>query len=540
MKRLVKGAVVAAAALTLGLGAYAMCMASEASDSIVAEDVIPDGVTIDGVDVSGMTSDEATNAINIKVSSYMSDIITLNTESGSVTVNAKDLGVSWKNEDVIDEAMKAGRSGNLIKRYKEQTELENGGIDFDVIFTADEKSIESVLEENESELNTEPVDYGLKLENGEFTVVEGTPGVEINMESSVEAILEFVEYDWSAENTTVRLESEVTQPQGSEEELARVKDVLGQFTTDYSSSAWGRAQNVANGCSKINGTLLYPGETFSVYEAVSPFEAENGYELAGSYENGTTVETYGGGICQVSTTLYNAVIRAELQVEERYCHSMIVSYVDPSADAAIAGTYKDFKFTNNTDSPVYIEGYTSGGQITFKVYGEETREDGRVVTFESETTSTTEPTTEYRATSDAIGYYSTVQSAHTGYTAELWKIVTVNGVEVSREKFNSSTYNMSPKIIEVGTGSSSSEATAAVKEAIATGNEDKILAAISANTAEALEAAEEEEKAAEEEKSKKDKTEDTDSDKKKDTDSSDSTDTATDETGTTDDESAEE
>ena len=536
MRKLLKTAVVAAA-FVLGLGAYSACMASDSLDSIIEEDVIPNGVTIDGVDVGGMTVDEATNTISIKVSSYMSDIITLATESGSVNVNADDLGVSWKNEDVVEEAVSAGRTGNLIKRYKEQTQLENGGIEYDVIFTADEKSIKNVLAENEEELNTEPVDYDLKLENGEFTVIEGTPGVEINVDESVEAVLEFVEYDWSAENTTVRLESEVSEPQGSEEELAKVKDVLGQFTTDYSSSAWGRAQNVANGCSKINGTLLYPGEEFSVYETVSPFDAENGYELAGSYENGTTVETYGGGICQVSTTLYNAVIRAELEVVERYCHSMIVSYVDPSADAAISGTYKDFKFVNNTDAPIYIEGYTSGGLITFKVYGEETRESGRVVSFESETTSTTEPTTEYQATSDAIGYYSTVQSSHTGYTAVLWKVVTVNGVEVSREKFNSSTYNMSPKIIAVGTGSSSSEATAAVKEAISTGDESKILAAIEANTAAALEKAAEEEEKDQEDSKKKD--DDSDSKNKNDN-SSDSTDEEDASAETADDEAAEE
>ena len=99
-----------------------------------------------------------------------------------------------------------------------------------------------------------------------------------------------------------------------------------------------------------------------LHDAVVPFNAENGYELAGSYENGTTVETYGGGICQVSTTLYNAVIRAELEITERFAHSMIVSYVEPSMDAAISGEYKDLKFKNSTKYPVYIEGcllYTS-------------------------------------------------------------------------------------------------------------------------------------------------------------------------------------
>ena len=243
-----------------------------------------------------------------------------------------------------------------------------------------------------------------------------------------------------------------------------------------------------------------------MYEAVSPFSAENGYELAGSYENGTTVQTYGGGICQVSTTLYNAVIRAELAIDERYCHSMIVGYVKPSMDAAIAGTYKDLKFTNNYDFPIYIEGYTSGMQITFTVYGEETRDAGREVIFESETTSTTEPKVKFELASDQpIGpdYVRTTQNSHTGYTAKLWKIVKENGVEVSREPYNNSTYNASPKIITVGIKSDNAEAVAAVKAAVATGDEAAVRAAAAANSADALKKQEEEEKKQQEEEQKK-------------------------------------
>ena len=123
----------------------------------------------------------------------------------------------------------------------------------------------------------------------------------------------------------------------------------------------------------VDGLVVYPGETISVSEAIGPTTAENGYYPAGSYENGTTVETYGGGICQVSTTLYNAVIRAELEIVTRAAHSMIVSYVEPSMDAAIADGIKDLQFKNNQETPIYIEGYTSGGIIYFNIYGKETR-----------------------------------------------------------------------------------------------------------------------------------------------------------------------
>ena len=126
-----------------------------------------------------------------------------------------------------------------------------------------------------------------------------------------------------------------------------------------------------------------------MYETVAPFTAENGYAMAGSYLNGEVVDSMGGGICQVSTTLYNAVLRAELEVVERSPHSMTVHYVELSEDAAIAGTYKDIKITNNYSTPIYIEGTTAGKTLTFTIYGKETRPSNRTLAFESETLSTT-------------------------------------------------------------------------------------------------------------------------------------------------------
>ncbi|MCC8082255.1 MAG: G5 domain-containing protein [Lachnospiraceae bacterium] len=130
------------------------------------------------------------------------------------------------------------------------------------------------------------------------------------------------------------------------------------------------------------------------------------------------------------------------------------------------------------------------------MYGEETRASNREVSFESETTSTTEATVQYRASSAAIGSITKVQSSHTGKTARLWKIVTVDGVEESREVFNTTTYQMSPTIYEVGTASSSAEATAAMNAAIATGNLSTIQAAAAQWNAAALQAAAEAEAAA--------------------------------------------
>ncbi len=440
---------------------------------------IPQRVYFGEVSVGGMTQEEAKAAVEEYISGKLSQTITLQAGKNTVQVPASQFGISWGNPEIAEEAAGLGKSGNLITRYKAMKDLENEDKVYELSYEADEAMISQVLESNAQTLNTEAKDGGLTRENGNFTVVPGSQGVSINIENSKEILEKYFSSEWKgASSGTVELAADVVEPRGSEEELGKVKDLLGGFHTSYSSSGAGRSKNVENGASLINGSVVYPGDTFSVYEAVSPFDAEHGYELAGSYENGTTVETYGGGICQVSTTLYNAVIRAELEIAERFNHSMIVSYVDPSADAAIAGTYKDLKFVNNTDAPIYIEGYTEGRQLYFNVFGEETRPANREVSFVSETLSTTEPGTQYQASSGhAIGYMSQKQSSHTGYTAQLWKVVTVDGVEKSREIFNNSTYKASPRIVVVGTASANPEAVNAMNAAIGTQNEGAISAA---------------------------------------------------------------
>lgn len=476
----------------LPFAAFAIIVAgfSLASDMVKAQEnedgVIPDKVYIGDIAVGGMNADEATQAVQADVAQKMSAQFTLTAGERQATVSAADLGVEWANTHVIEDALTVGKAGNLIERYKAKKDLENADKVFDIQYDVDEQKVKSCLEENAGELNQEPVENGLTRENGAFVLTEGKQGVEVDTAKAVAEIEDFFSSDWNGENGTIELSAKVVDPKVSAEDLKKVKDVLGTFSTDFSASSAGRIANVKNATEKINGTVLYPGEEFSVYDSIGPLDASNGYELAGAYENGTTVESYGGGVCQVSTTLYNAVIRAELEVTERFNHSMMVDYVQPSMDAAIAGTYKNLKFKNSTEAPVYIEGYTNGGILYFTIYGEETRDPDRQVTFESETVSVDEPATQIVASGDPIGSVSVTQKSHTGRTAQLWKIVTVNGVEKSREVFNKSKYNASPKIISVGTASDNGDAINAINAAIATQDEATVRATAAEWSADAI------------------------------------------------------
>lgn len=444
---------------------------------------IENGIFIGDTDVSGMTTLEAESAVNEYIDSLKDKKIVLNAmNDNTVTITAGEAGIKWTNEAVVDEAGELGKAGNIVQRYKALKDLEHENVTFPVEIAFDEAKIKSILEEQCADYNVEPVDGSLKRENGEFVYDFGQTGVEINVDASAKKINEFLNTEWDKEDATMDLVADTVEPRGSKEQLSAVKDVLGTFTTSYSTSGANRSGNVKNGASKINGTLLYPGDSFSTYSTVSPFTEANGYYLAGSYANGLVVESLGGGICQVSTTLYNAVLLAELEVTQRSNHSMIVTYVDPSADAAISGTEKDFKFVNNTDYPIYIEGYTTSDKhITFTIYGKETRPSNRKVKYESKVISKTDPAGE-KVVADGgapVGSIS-VQSAHVGYVAELWKIVTVDGNEESRTQVNKSTYAAVPRTAAVGTATGDPAAKAAMQAAIATGSIDQCRATAAA------------------------------------------------------------
>ena len=434
----------------------AICLLAMTSSMTVcaAGETILKGVSIDKLDVSGMTREEALAALESYEKNLGGQSIKLGIGDNVIEAKLSDLGVTFDNEDLVDEAIGVGHAGNIVKRYKDQKDLQHSGKTFPLSWQTNEDTVRTYVENNCTKYDKKAQNASLTRENGAFNFVAGTEGLELNVDSAVRTISDYLENSWTSDNTEVlNLETQVTEPEGSAEELANIKDLLGSFTTSFSTSGSNRCKNVSSGASHINGTVLYPGEEFSAYETVSPFTEANGYAMAGSYLNGEVVDSMGGGICQVSTTLYNAVLRAELNVTERSPHSMTVHYVDLSEDAAIAGTYKDFKFVNSTEYPIYIEGYTtSDKKITFNIYGKETRDKNRTISFESQIVSETPATTILQEDAgQGIGYKAVSSKGRSSYVAELYKIVKVNGVETDRIKVNKSTYKGTNRVVTYGT-----------------------------------------------------------------------------------------
>ncbi len=440
--------VVIVSTMLLALFGNAFCAFAAENDTIAK------GVFIDDVDIGGMTGKEAEEAVDKFVDELRSKEILVQDGEKVVSTTLGDMGYSYKINDAIDQALQLGTAGNLIKRYKDLKDISQGGINYPLEFTLDENKVREWVSASLAEFNVEPVNATVARNNGEMVYTDHILGKKADIEANVLSIVDVIENSWDRSNIVLDAYMEDVLPIYTREIVEQCNTVLGTFSTEYTDSAQGRAANLANGAKLINNTVLFPGEVFSGYEHLAPFDKSNGYYVAGAYSKGKVIDSVGGGACQVTTTLYNAVLKAELEIVQRQEHSMTISYVGLSRDAAIAGTFKDLKFMNNTDSPILIEAFTKGRKITFKVWGHEVRDvDNRTIEFETRVLSETAPPPEVieEDPTKPITYRKVTQSAHTGYRTELYKVVYENGVEVGRTLINKSYYAPAPRYVIVGT-----------------------------------------------------------------------------------------
>lgn len=454
----------------------------------VEGDIIADNISIGTVDVSGLTRNQAKELLEEHLAEDRAVTVSLKTENGSADATLEELGLSSDDLDSLTkEAVDYGKKGSVWTRYRRMKRLEADGLVIREKFTLDKELTEAVLNERAVPLIKGAQDAAIEKTVTGFKITPEQEGKAVDIEATIEVITEQLNQEWNHEDFSVEVSTKKEEPEITEEDLSEIQDELGSFWTDAGGGE--RWNNLKTGTERLNGKILMPGETLSVGQVTGPYTAENGYVEAGAYENGQVVSDYGGGICQVSTTLYNAVIYAELEIVERAPHSMTVAYVKPSRDAAIAGDYLDFKFKNSYDTPIYIYGeINSSNQLQFIIYGKDTRPEGRKVEYESETVSTTEHGTTYKENPEAaFGTMTSTGSPHDGVEARLWKIVYEDGEEVSREVFNTSSYSASDEIIEVGTAGGSEEAVAALQSAIASQDAAKISEAVSKGGGQATE-----------------------------------------------------
>lgn len=281
------------------------------------------------------------------------------------------------------------------------------------------------------------------FEEDPFKVYPEVKGVDFDVDKAKKILNEH------SDNTEFSIELKYTNPKTTLKNLKinLFPDELSTFFTQYDEKNKDRTTNLKIAASKIDGTILYPGEEFSYNKIVGARSIEAGYKEAKIYQNGKVVDGLGGGICQISSTLYNAVILANLDVSERFNHQFITSYVKPGRDATVAYGSKDLKFKNNRTYPIRIDVYVSNGMATVNIYGIKEK-DEKQINIEVETLSILPYETKYITDSSLqSGEEKLKQRGTDGVIVNSYKITKENGNIISKELLSKDTYKPLERII---------------------------------------------------------------------------------------------
>lgn len=239
-------------------------------------------------------------------------------------------------------------------------------IDYQVKITYDENKLNSISNDWKKNLESNYVDASLVIDPDKgLIVLPSHKGIKVN----VPATLALLPKEWKpSEKLLIELVVKEENPRVSESELKNMGEI-SSFTTWYNPNQVNRSHNLVLATGTVNGVILKPGEIFSFNQTVGQLSYEKGYRDALIIIGGRFEPGLGGGLCQVSSTLYNACLLAGLEIVERYNHNLAVAYVPLGQDATVVHGVKDFRFKNNLDEPIYIWSKAGSGKVTMKIYG---------------------------------------------------------------------------------------------------------------------------------------------------------------------------
>lgn len=432
--------------------------------------LIQRGVYVNGISVSDLTAEQALDSINSQLNATIPEYIILRYRNEVYKLNLKELEIKFDTENAVQDAYDIGRTKNVVKDLMDYAEVITNTVNIESELKYNEEILNSCLVNLSEQLPDKVQEYSYYIENDKLVINKGKNGVAINQEGLKNTILEhlknrnydeieiptfetlpqpinlqaihdeiytepkdayytenpFTIYeqvigkDFDIQNAQNMLNTNpgmeqytillnLTNPSVFVKDLNVFPDMLSTFSTNYVNNP-NRTTNLRLAAGKINGTVLMPGETFSFNKIVGERTIAAGYKNAAIFVNGQVEDGLAGGICQISSTLYDAVVGANLEIMERHNHSKLTSYLPGGKDATVVWGAYDFKFKNNREYPIKIEMSVENGKATANIYGIKTNEEYDI-TIEA-----------YRA--GAAGVYSVYNS---------YKVYRRDGIEVNRE-----------------------------------------------------------------------------------------------------------
>ncbi|MEI3401268.1 MAG: VanW family protein [Clostridia bacterium] len=279
-----------------------------------------------------------------------------------------------------------------------------------------------------------------------FTIHPEENGIDFDVEAAKAMLQE--------EKPEYEIALKITKPKKTVKDIGTeaFPDLLATFSTNYQASNVSRTTNLKLASNKINGTVILPNEEFSYNKVVGERTISAGYKMAATYSNGQVVDGLGGGICQISSTLYDAVVMANLNVTTRRNHQFVTSYVPAGKDATVVWGAQDFKFVNSRKYPVRIVATVEGGVATVQIWGIKEEVEYNI-SIETKKVATIEYTTQYvQDASLPVGQQKVIQAGNNGRKVEAYKVTKLNGQVVSTTLLSRDTYNAMKRIVHVGAG----------------------------------------------------------------------------------------
>lgn len=445
-----KSIIIGAAILVVGIGST-LAYTSVASNNVESwEGKIYPGVNVYGVDIGGLSTEEAVKSLNEKLSlNIMDKTLAVTVGDKKLDLKYSDLAPVYDSEVIAKDALAYGKDGSLLSKNSKIKKGESHSLEAKISYN--EAKLKEFEETVKSTVGVQAKDAQITIDGDGISITKEQSGYKINEEELHNKLVENINGD-PAEEVNLTFELEESKAKVTEADLSKIDGVIGSYSTSYVNTGDGRVRNMEIAAQTVNGVVLMPGEEFSYNELIGDTTPDKGYEKANTYVGSKIVPDYGGGICQVSTTLYRAVMRANLRSTERMNHSLTVSYSEPGLDATVAYGAVDYKFINTYDFPIYISGYVSGGTVGFSIYGNQAGLGGKTYNLVNEVHETYAPGVEY--VEDAaleVGKEVKESAGMTGYKASSYQVTYENGVEVSREFVATDIYAVTNNIVKKGT-----------------------------------------------------------------------------------------
>ena len=479
------------------------------------------GITIEGVEVSGLTKEEAISKLETLYSEKIGKNIMLQYQDFNSELNPTLMEVNYDIEKAVNEAYSLGRNRNIfINNYNIIGTL-IAKKDFNVDMTMNEETTKQTINDIGANLPGILIESSYSVEEDELIITRGKEGVVISTETLLSKVKDMLNDIHETENVIEipvetktpqeidvdKIHSEIYQEpkdayytkepftvypevEGIDFDVEKAKEIiaaevkdeyvidliitkpkvtledigteafpdrLSTFSTRYNAADKDRTTNLVLACKKLNGKVIMPGETLSYNETLGPRTYAAGYRNGKIYENGQVVDGLGGGICQISSTLYNAALMSDMEIVERRNHQFVTSYVDEGRDATVVYGLTDFKFKNTRKYPIRIVASASGGVATISIFGIKEADREYTYSFRTETISTIPYTTKYVEDSSlTAGREVVTQNGTNGLVCKTYMTKMLNGKVVSTKLLSTDTYSAMQRIVKRGTSKTTS------------------------------------------------------------------------------------